>query len=452
VLHIFTSNRFVPEKKYVFHVLLEILLELNWQAHFSEKPTTDAHGHPVTRIRLPNGRDILIEDHFFEHFQEGNYLKVENIPATIASAPHPFLQDASLHFIFGRPHYTFGEGFIQCGGDLFGSAFFMLTRWEEYANPTRDTHGRFPGSAALSVRTHFIRQPVVNEYAALLSAFFQKAGWQPPPLRRRFRVVPTCDVDTPLLWWSGADRFRTLAGSLVRRGDVSEFWYWLRGPIWQKKDPNDTFDDLMQQAEQRGEVFHFNFLGHRVPSSDCYYPVEHPFVRALAQKMIQRGHIVGFHPSYESFEQPALFARELESLRQLTPELAQSQGHWTSGRQHYLRFAAPFTWQLWADHGMQWDSTLGYSDEEGFRCGICVPFPVFNFLTRQMLPLRERPLIAMDVTLALYKKYTPSHASDVLAQLRRTVQEHAGEWVWLWHNSSLNAPGWEDWKAVFKAI
>ena len=41
---------------------------------------------------------------------------------------------------------------------------------------------------------------------------------------------------------------------------------------------------------------------------------------------------------------------------------------------------------------MEFDSTLSYADKEGFRCGVCYDFPVFDFLERRQLKLREFPL------------------------------------------------------------
>jgi len=234
-----------------------------------------------------------------------------------------------------------------------------------------------------------------------------------------------------------------LGGSIFKRGDFGEAGFWLKNHFFQKKDPYDVFDSWLDLFEKNGLRGHFNFLGKRPPSSDCWYPLEHPFVKNLIEKIAGRGHVVGFHPSYEAFENQQVFEKELTSLRALSPTPV------ATGRQHYLRFAAPHTWQVWEDTGMDWDSTLGYPEAEGFRCGICQDFPVFNFLTRKMLNLREKPLIAMDVTLALYQKYSPETAFQKLRQLRRQVERHDGEFVLLWHNSSWNTYFWADWREVF---
>lgn len=442
MISVFTTATFLPEKEYVLHVLLRVLLETDFRLRVAEKTDPAAAVQPVTRFLLPNGACIEIEDHFFSRHTPENYAHVDNIPTEAPSVAHPFHAESVLTVIFGRPHYIFGEQKAVCGIDLLAGSFFMLSRWEEYAHPARDAHGRFPAAASLAVRAGFLERPVVNEYAALMADFFRHLGFEVPTPRRQFRVLYTHDVDHPRLWYRTTDRLRTLAGAALRRRAAGEFIWWLKGPVWQEQDPYDTFDLLMRLSEEEGHPGCFNFLGVRPPSSDCYYPLDHPFVRRLIQEVEARGHLIGFHPSYESFDQPALFVPERDSLQRFCRQPVQS------GRQHYLRFSAPHTWQQWADAGMAWDSTAGYSEAEGFRCGVCVAFPVFQFLSRRMLTLSERPLIAMDVTLALYRRYTPQQATERLQQLRREVEKHAGEFVLLWHNSSLSGPFWSEWATV----
>ena len=439
-----SSAVFQPEKEYCFHVLLRELLGLEYRVIFSEHEKN-------YRLQLPNGAAILIEDHFWAQLSESYKLSESSLPRHADTFPSPF-DDSPLTAIFGTNRLVFNEKEIHCGLDIFASTFFMLTRWEEFA-PTRlhsyggqevrDQHGRFPAESSLAYRAGFLDRPVVNEYAELLWQMFARLGWEPPRPKRQFKLTVTCDVDHPRLWWSGADRLKTLAGSIFKRGDFREAGFWLKNYIFQKKDPYDVFDEWLDFFEKNSLTVHFNFLGKRPPTSDCWYPPEHPFVKNLIEKIAARGHVVGFHPSYQAFENQEVFKQELASLRAISPTPV------TTGRQHYLRFSAPETWQVWEEAGMDWDSTLGYPEAEGFRCGICQEFPVFNFLTRKMLNLREKPLLAMDVTLAHYRQYSPETAFEKLQQLRRQVEKHGGEFVLLWHNSSWNSYFWADWREVF---
>lgn len=433
-----TTAAFRAEKEYCFHVLLRELLGLDYQLRFTAE--TEHY-----RLHLPGGAVLTVEDGFWGRFREEKYLDAGNVPDRAETVPSPF-DGTPLSIVFGRNHFETDSRTGICGLDVFASTFFMLSRWEEHVLPDRDRHGRFPAERSLAFRAGFLDRPVVNEYAELLRQMFARLGFETKPPTRSFSLHLSCDVDHPRLWWQASGPVRTLAASLLRRGNLREAAYWLPYIVPGRKDPYDVFDDWMDVAEKAGLRWHFNFLGKRPPESDCWYPLEAPQVQALIRNMENRGHHIGFHPSYEAFEDAEKFKSELDSLRQTarTPVL--------NGRQHYLRFAAPQTWRMWENTGMAWDSTLGYPEAEGFRCGICCDFPVFDFLNRRMLHLREKPLLAMDVTLALYRQYTPETALERLLALRRQVERHRGEFVLLWHNSSWNTYFWAPWRAVFNAF
>lgn len=405
MLTVRTSDTWQPEKAYACHVLFREMLGIDYRIDFQS-----VEGHVLA---LPNGVERVFTDDF---------------PCFDVLNGAPLSQK-----LFRKDPVP----------DPFAATFFMLSRWEE-SNPAieRDRHGRFPAAASAAVQHGFLHRPVVNEWADALWATLVQMGWKGVRKPHHFRISVSCDVDHPRLWWSAIDRWKTLAGALLKRGDAQEAKFWLRAAA-SGRDPYDVFEVWLDFFESRGLIAQFNFMGERSRDSDCWYPLRHPFVQKLMQKLANRGHHIGFHPSYEAFEHQALFERELASLRAVSPLPV------TAGRQHYLRFSSPRTWQMWESAGLLEDSTLGYPDAEGFRCGICHDFPVFDTERRQMLSLREKPLVAMDVTLAHYRRYAPAQAAERLAELRRATEKHGGDFTLLWHNSSWNTPFWKAWNTVF---
>lgn len=399
---------------------------------------------PHYRLFLPNGAALILEDHFFGRQRGNTAPSADAIPVQAVRLHHPFEAQEDICGVFGRAFFSLAGQTAVCGIDLVASAFFMLSRWEEQVRPERDQYGRFPAKAALAVRNGFIGRPVVNEYADFIWQMLLRLGWNQPRLERNVRLHLSHDVDHPRLWWSAPDRLRTLGGSVFGRADMAEASWWLKRRMFRQRDPYDIFEEWMDFSEKNGLVSHFNFLGKRPPGADAYYDLQHPFVRQLLRRIAVRGHVIGFHPSREAHAKAEVFRGELDSLRRTVAEPV------TTGRQHFLCFSTPETWQRWNDAGMTWDSTLGYPETEGFRCGICCEFPVFNFRTRRALALREKPLIAMDVTLAKYRNYTPEQAFEQLQKLRRHVAKHGGEFVLLWHNSSWNTYFWAPWQAVYR--
>src|SRR5690606_38702305 len=97
----------------------------------------------------------------------------------------------------------------------------------------------------------------------------------------------------------------------------------------------------------------------------------------------------------------------------------------------------------WELAQMDYDSSLGYADRPGFRCGTCHEYPAFDPACNMSLNLRIRPLIAMDVTVlgANHLGLGASNAArEKFLQLKRACQAVKGDFTLLWHNSELETP------------
>lgn len=435
ILRVYSNLNRWAEKNYALEVLLEHLLGIPFQLLPGEEAQT--------LFVLPSGAQLVMED-AFSGDEDPALFKAGRFSASKApDFQHPFEPADPLPLIAGLPYFSHTHWHIDCGLDLAASAYFMLSRWEEQLPGALDEHGRFPLFRALAYRSGFYHRPVVQEYAGFLWEMLQKLGWPGQRKVHPFELCPSHDVDHPWLWATPSERRRTIGGSLIKRKNLQETRFWLR---YRGADPFDTFDWLMDISEQAGVCSQFNFLGRRKPDSDCYYPLDHPFILNTIQKITARGHRIGFHASYESLEEPTLFPQELASLQALTTQAIRS------GRQHYLRFKTPETWRMWAEAGLDEDSTLGYPETPGFRCGMAVPFPVFDCICRNKLPLLEKPLLIMDVGLALNQPKTPEQGLADMQAIRRQVAKHGGCLSILWHNSSLNDFTWQAWKRVYQTF
>lgn len=212
-------------------------------------------------------------------------------------------------------------------------------------------------------------------------------------------------------------------------------------------DPYDTFDYLMTLAEKKGQRFVFYMLAGGETIFEGYYDIKDPRIVSLMKNILERGHDIGLHPSYNSFNDPKKIDEERRAVEKA------SGIHVKASRQHYLRFAVPETWRHLHAAYIKEDSTLGYAAEPGFRCGTSKPFPVFDIHQRKELPLIERPLLIMDVSLKMYKMFSPEESKAYCKKIIDQVKMHDGELVILWHNSSLSElDGWEDWHEVLEYL
>lgn len=110
------------------------------------------------------------------------------------------------------------------------------------------------------------------------------------------------------------------------------------------------------------------------------------------------------------------------------------------GRMHFLRWENPTTLQAWSDANMVYDTTLGYADRPGFRCGTCFEYPVYNPVAQQMLRIRIRPLIVMECTVIAKRYlglgYSPE-AENKFLSLKDVCRQVGGCFTLLWHNSQF---------------
>jgi hypothetical protein len=447
MLHVLLPDNNHHERRYATATILEDFLGLSTSIAFG--PTLYS-----LEITLPNGKRLCFSDHFFQQFPEpGSYLSHQNLPQKIVFArkdQNPFLTENDLPIIFGDASIQVAENQITCGADILASTFFMLTRWEEYVNPVRDHHQRFPGHAAVAVQNNFIHRPVVNEYVEMLWGMLKYLGIHQQRKTRKFRAIITHDVDSPILWRSPFTFIKKIGGDIFKRNSLKEAvnstGSYANYLIGKKKDPYDVFDELMESSENNNLQSHFYFLCGGQHKEDIGLPLSHPFTKKLLNKINDRGHVIGFHPSYTSYNNKEIFNKELHTLRSASPQPI------IYGRQHFLKFEVPITWQLWDNTGLQFDSTMYYADMPGFRCGTCYDFPVFDIIKRKQLNLREMPLTAMEVTWTVYKNSSPEEMQVELLALKNTCKKYNGTFVLLWHNSSFNTRLYRPYKPVYEEI
>lgn len=416
------------ERRYVFDVVLGEFLGLEF-----ELAAEDRSDVAITSSEDPDGARLIFADVLFatpaDAWLTPTSLPVEPLAElTVADAAEP------LPVLYGTP--TVG------GHDLFGSIFFMLTRYEEIVSETRDAHERFPSTASLARRAGFLERPVVNEYVDLLWSLLVRTWPRLERRPRRFRLRLSHDVDFPLYRAPYHE-----ARSLVRR-DLA----WEHAPLVaarrlvnaavpqlvpKRLDLCNTFGFIMDASERLGLESAFYFIaGNRAGAIDGFYTLDDPWIRRLLASIDRRGHEIGFHASYTTFRDPEQTRLEVETLREAAAAAGVARPV-AGGRQHYLRWENPVTWQNWEDASLDYDSTLAFGDHVGFRSGTCYEHPVFNLRTRKPLRLRERPLVVMEASLLEYQQLGLDAVPGAVARLADRVRRHDGDLTLLWHNDRL---------------
>ena len=438
MLRVRFSDRFVAERTYVFDVLLGELLGLAYTVQVEV-------GLEAYVIELPNGRSLRMRDDFFGRLPDSTeYLVSGSLPRLVTLEPGlPFAPETDAVVLFGEGSIVEERGELVCGLDVVATLFFMLSRWEEAIDGgPLDPHGRWPAERALAFRHGFLHRPVVNEYVETVWAMLEHLGIEQPRRTRRFELVPTHDID--LIYYG---RVRSLGYAALRARTGSAVAHAARA-LFARGSPYDTFDWLMDLSESVGVRSRFNLIGGG--TSRTYdigrYTLADPPLRGIVRHILDRGHILGFHPSYSSHLDAGQWAAERRAIEDAFGVSL------TEGRQHYLRFRVPDTWRLWDDAGMELDSTAGYADAEGFRCGTGDAFTTFDVRRRGAMRLKELPLILMEGTLAGYRKLSAEVSQDLFRGYLDRAARYRMPLTILFHNNSFDEVRWPGWRKTYEAV
>jgi len=362
--------------------------------------------------------------------------------------PRPFNDPLPVLF-WGKkndlPIKRHADGTVTFYVDIISTTLFMLTRWEEIVISKRDQHQRFPATSSVAYKQGFLDRPIVDEYALVLQAWLKVLMPNWPPEKYHFTVKISHDIDYVRSLNKPLSILRSIKTELAQKNPY-KIKQLLQGVLHPEKDPFYlSINQLANISEQTGFRSAFYFMTANPSRFDSGYDLSTPFIYRCIKDLMKRGHEIGFHAGYNTFNNPNLFAKEKERLQEILRIKE------FGGRQHYLRFQVPSTWYIWEKEQMKYDSTLGYADYEGFRAGTCHPFPPFDLKQNRIINLHEVPLIAMDGTLKSYRKLSPLEAKKRILLLAQRCKRVHGTFTLLWHNTSL-VGNWQSWAKIYPEI
>ncbi|MBB3186386.1 polysaccharide deacetylase family protein [Microbacter margulisiae] len=330
--------------------------------------------------------------------------------------------------------------------DMFAASFYLMTRYEEYLSPERkDRFGRYQAKYSLAVKGDFLQKPLVNCW---IMAFMEK--WLPGRdfkefSARTFTYIPTYDIDN-------AYQFRHKGFVVNAAGMIKDL---LRGRFRLFKDRIGTLLRLQRDAyDNYGFIFMLNkrfklhpyffiLCAEKRGKYDRNLSLTNKAFRRLLFLLKQNG-TVGLHPSFASGKDLSKITAEKKSLELvLKTSLKYS-------RQHYLLIHLPETYRALHEAGLQCDFTMGYASRVGFRASVCTSFRFFDLLRNEATDFRIQPLVYMDGTFNDYMQLSRKESEREIIKLIDEVKAVNGEFVSLWHNSSLAGKGhWRGWKAIY---
>ncbi len=440
-----TSAICQDEKNYVFKIIFGEFLNLDYEISFDDQIDN-------TIISLAT-KKLIVSDVFFQQFKTKEWLSEESVPKLPLQKSNLLTQISSddantvIPILFGEDKIEVSDDQINIGIDIFGACFFMLSRYEELIIKDKDEHGRFPVSSSVAFKEKFLEIPIVDIYVEILCHYLKKINPSIRFKKIKSATILSCDVD---FFYDRGVQFPNIIKRIGKNilldksptQAISSFnVFWQTHMLGNRdKDPFNTFEYMMDICEERGlkMAFYFIPLNNKQPI-DGDYDIDSKQTLQLMKKIINRGHEVGYHGSYDSYKNSSKSIEEVDLLKRVYQKAGGNPEDIKGGRQHYLRWETGVTELNWEEAGLRYDSTLGYAEHIGFRCGTSREYSFYSLLERRMLHMKIRPLLVMEVTL-FEKKYM---ALDDLAYKKEVDKvkywaKRYGNYTLLWHNSSLS--------------
>lgn len=365
-----------------------------------------------------------------------NYLKAGSIPEKIRKYDDIisiFSRDTDLYI---KKQFN-DKRAIETNIDIISDIFFMLTRYEEVVNVKANNdepYHRFPAKSSVALNNNFLNRPIVNEHIDLIWKFIsyfslgykRKKWWN----GKDFAACLTHDVDEIQKYQSFTDVTRTaISLSMKYKKPIMAskiFMNYLKG---YKNDPFYGFDFIMNLEQAYDFKSSFYFMSGGNSEFDNRYNIFDEKIKNIIEQIENAGFEAGYHGSFNSYIDLKTFKQEKDKLEFIIKKKEYG------GRQHFLRFNIPCTWRVQEKAGLLYDTTLGFAEAEGFRCGMCFPYRPYDLLKNKILNIWEIPLIVMDGSLKAYRAYTPEKGLEETINLINTVKKHSGVFTILYHNS-----------------
>lgn len=421
-------NNFESERRYILSVMFEIFLGL--------KPIYKASNNAKDYTIIFDNDVLIVEDAFFSRFNEcESYIDKRNIPNKIEYLDYNDLYQIPI--LYGKANIITEPHRIRLQADVFASAFFMLSRWEEVAVDALDKWHRFVSSEALAVKYGFIRRPVVQEYLALLVGLMPKSE-QKNIVEQKYRVTATHDIDHPLLWNSWRDCFKSMAGDLLKRHSFCDLMTTLKYVI-QNKDPYNTIEYLMRLSDENNIISRFYFL---FSAENCKNSLK--AMSNYAKIIAKSRHEVGIHLDIGTYNNWTKLKQQIVDYENMFGDMPKHN------RQHYLQLSAKSTFGMLDDASIVTDSSLYYSDCIGFRSGSCYDYPLFDLKDCCKLNIVEQTLCFMDRSALNLSNRT--EAMRQVCEVIDNTKQYGGHFVLLWHNSNFNTSEWSQLSGMYEEI
>lgn len=414
-----------PRTQYVFDLFFNNIFRLQYtvtadKAQFSE----------YTGPRISYTDNALGDELFFKStpllFETGTrYFELSGIDA----------RDEEIHL---KGFFTTEKSTLPF--DAFASAFYLVSRYEEYLGDEVDHHGRFHAHNSVAYQQFFLLEPMVDLYAQVVVKRIQEKFPELAVSPSSYEVLNTVDVD--MAWKYRHKGFaRNIGGFFADlfRGDIAQCVERMQVLFGSKADPFQRFDFLENTAKESNIPIHFFWLLGDHGEYDKNTSVKNNPFRQLINRFKTKS---GIHFSYGCHTLENGFNEEQNRYRSITGTNA------ISSRFHFLKYNVDKDFSKLIESGIRQEYSMGYAMHEGFRASIARPFLWFDLKTNQTTALTIVPFMFMDASFRYHDDLKDEEIKEKIVHVMKRTKAVNGKLVTLWHNDTFEEKR-NDWKSIY---
>jgi len=348
-----------------------------------------------------------------------------------------------LYPLYDEPRiFTWDGNNLNFNDDLLKSSFYLLSGYQETKSEVqRDNWDRFPYKESIQKRLDITTIPVVNYYFKWIidgiNFFLFHNNLNLIKMKECFKFTFFLSHDVDRISYYNHHIFKAKLKKLYAKKNLSglmALWKYSLQYLSLKrhKDPYWNFNTLINIEKSRNCHSSYFFLNRDVKHLDSYYKFSDLHICNLILQLKDEGMEIGLHGSVNSYLNKDLLSKHKQSLESVIGESCHGI------RQHRLIYKHPETALYHEETKFTYDTSLGFSENVGFRNGFCRPFKPFNHIEQQIINIWEIPLMVMDGTLFNYQKLDYMNAEKLLSNMLSEVIKFNGIFSMLWHNNFLN--------------
>lgn len=421
------SHSITTRVRYIFHVMIGDMLGLEVSFSSNKEEFVAAEGAKLSYTHTQLANEVHFRSLGLLHetgVKDQNIRISENEQGKYFFAHNS--QDAALNF------------------DVFGAAFFLLSRYEECLPHLRDKYNRFEASASFAHKHGFLTEPLVDQWLLRIRDILKDKYPELTFKKRKYTFISTIDIDNAYAYRNkGFMRTVGAFGRTILNFDLKELWDRIQVLSGFRTDPYDTYDfQLAVQEKYKLRTIYF-FLLADYGVNDKNVPYYNQEFQSLIKHLGDYAEI-GIHPGFNSNEKNERLKTEKKRLEKIIHRTV------SQSRQHFLILHVPHTYQRLAENDITEDHSMGYAEHTGFRAGTCTPYRFYDLDLETPMDLTIYPFAVMEATLKYYMKLKPEEAKNHITELVQKVRDVDGTFIGLWHNETLSGRElWHGWRDVF---